>query len=132
MADEKQRKPLHWIGSSLADIRKMPDDVKSVFGFAIDQAETGGKHLDAKPLKGFGGAGVLEVIADDEGGTYRAVYTVKFKHAVYVLHVFQKKSKKGIATPAEEIDKIKRRLKIAELHHKEKYEQEKPDKASRK
>lgn len=109
----------------------MPDDVKSVFGFAIDQAETGGKHVDAKPLKGFGGAGVLEVVADDEGGTYRAVYTVKFKHAVYVLHVFQKKSKKGIATPAEEIEKIKKRLKLAEQHHKETYEQEKPDKAAR-
>lgn len=108
----------------------MSDDVKSVFGFAIDQAETGGKHVDAKPLKGFGGAGVLEVVADDEGGTYRAVCTVKFRHAVYVLHVFQKKSKKGISTPAEEIEKVRTRLKVAEQHHRETYEQ-KPDKADR-
>jgi phage-related protein len=123
VAEERHRKPLHWIGSSRIDIRKMPESVKDVFGFAIDQAEVGGKHMDAKPLKGFGGAGVLEVVASDEGGTYRAVYTVKFRYAVYVLHVFQKKSKKGIETPAEEIDRIKRRLKIAELHHKETYEQ---------
>ncbi|MGN6627727.1 MAG: type II toxin-antitoxin system RelE/ParE family toxin [Tepidisphaeraceae bacterium] len=109
----------------------MPDDVKSVFGLAIDQAETGGKHVDAKPLKGFGEAGVLEVVGDDEGGTFRAVYTVKFRHAVYVLHVFQKKSKKGIATPTEEIEKIRKRLKVAEQRHKETYEKEKPSQADR-
>lgn len=122
---------MHWVGSSLDDIREMPEDVKDTFGFAIDQAQMGGKHVDAKPLKGFGGADVLEVIADDQGGTYRAVDTVKFRHAVYVLHVFQKKSKKGIATPTEEIEKIKNRLKGAEKHHKETYEQEKSDKAGR-
>lgn len=82
--------------------------------------------MDAKPLKGFGGAGVFEVVANDEGGTYRAVYTVKFEHAVYVLHAFQKKSRKGIATPAEEIDKIKAWLKLAKQHHKETYEKTKP------
>ena len=77
----------------------MPVDVKGTFGFAINVAEDGGKHPDAKPLLGFGGAGVLEVVDDDADGTYRAVYTVKFEHAIYVLHVLQKKSKRGIATP---------------------------------
>jgi phage-related protein len=111
MADERRRKPLHWIGSSLDDLRTLSEDVKDVFGFAINEAELGGRHVDAKPLKSFGGAGVLEVLADDRGGTYRAVYTVKFRSAVYVLHVFQKKSKRGIATPPMEIERIKRRLK---------------------
>jgi len=127
VADERRRKPLHWIGSSLDDLRALSDEVRDVFGFAINEAELGGRHIDAKPLKGFGGAGVLEVVADDRGGTYRAVYTVKFRSAVYVLHVFQKKSKKGIATPQAEIEKVKRRLKLAEQHHMENYEQEKPN-----
>jgi phage-related protein len=116
------RKPLHWVGSSLEDIREMPEEVKDEFGHALDQAQAGDKHLSAKPLKGFGGAGVLEVVADDFSGTYRAVYTVKFSAAVYVPHVFQKKSKKGIVTPPKEIDKVKQRLKIAKAHHKEQYE----------
>ncbi len=122
MRDITNRKPLHWIGSSKDDIRKMPENVKDVFGFAIDRAQIGGKHLDAKPLRGFSGSGVVEVIATEEGSAYRAVYTVKFKSAVYVLHVFQKKSKKGISTPIKEIAKIKSRLKVAEIHHQETYE----------
>src|ERR1700722_7021334 len=101
---EPRRKPLHWIGSSRNDIRAMPEDVKDEFGYALDQAQAGQKHPGAKPLKGFGGAGVLEIVTDDTGGTYRAVYTVKFSSAVYVLHVFQKKSRKAIATPKEEIE----------------------------
>ena len=91
----------------------MPAGVKEVVGFALYLAQTGGKHDQAKPLKGFGSAGVLEVIEDDDGNTYRAVYTVRFKSAVYVLHCFQKKSRKGIATPGQEMELIKGRLKRA-------------------
>jgi len=88
-------------------------------------AQTGGKHPDAKPLKGFKGAGVLEVVADDDGNTYRAVYTVKFAGVVYVLHAFQKKSKSGIKTPPEEIEKVKSRLREAEKDYAEWTEQQK-------
>ena len=119
---EAERKPLHWVGSSLDDIRQMPEDVKDEFGHVLDQAQAGEKHPSAKPLKGFGSAAVLEITADDARGTYRAVYTVKFPAALYVLHVFQKKSKKGIATPKEQIDKVKRRLKIAQQHYEAHYE----------
>lgn len=88
-------------------------------GFALYLAQTGEKHLAAKPLKGFGGAGVLEVVEDHDGDTFRAVYTVKFASAVYVLHAFQKKSKSGIKTPQTDIDLIKQRLKFAEQMHKQ-------------
>ncbi len=95
-------KPLLWLGSSRADLREFPDDVCHSMGFALWQAQRGRKHGDANVLKGFGGAGVLEVVEDHDGNTYRAVYTVKFAGAVYVLHAFQKKSKKGIKTPVAE------------------------------
>jgi len=88
--------------------------VKDVIGHALFVAQLGGKHEDAKPLRGFGGAGVLEVVEDFAGDTYRAVYTVKFADAVYVLHVFQKKWKKGIKTPQKDLDLIKERLTRAE------------------
>ena len=97
----------------------MPDDVKDTFGYALDLAQAGRKHPQAKPLRGFGGAGVLEIVEDQHGDTYRAVYTVKFAAAVYVLHVFQKKAKKGIATPKADIDLIKKRLQEAERDAKE-------------
>lgn len=87
-------------------------------GFALYLAQTGGKHANAKPLKGFGGAGVLEIVDDHDGDTYRAVYTVKFADAVYVLHAFQKKSKTGVKTPPADIEKMKRRLKAAEEDYK--------------
>jgi len=90
-------------------------------GQAIDDAQHGGEHPSAKGLKGFGGRGVLEVVDDFDGDTYRAVYTVKFAGVIYVLHAFQKKSKKGIATPQREVDLIKARLKRAEEHYKENY-----------
>ena len=112
-------KPLFWIGSSRDDVRAFPDPVSRIIGFALRQAQRGGKHLDAKVLKGFGGAGVLEIVEDHDGDTFRAVYTVKFAGAVYVLHAFQKKSKKGIKTPKAELDLIRRRLKVAEEHHEE-------------
>jgi phage-related protein len=86
-------------------------------GFALWQAQNGDKHVNAKPLKGFGGAGVLEIVENAEGGTFRAVYTVKFTAAVYVLHAFQKKSKRGRKTPKHEVDLIQRRLKMAEEHY---------------
>ena len=112
MHSKLTQKPLGWVGSSRKDMKEMPEDVRRFFGVALFMAQTGGKHPDAKPLKGFGGAGVLEVVEDFDGDTYRAVYTIRFADAVYVLHVFQKKSKAGIATPQAEIDKIKMRLKI--------------------
>jgi len=114
MHNKPKTKPVEWIGSSLKDMKAMPEDVQGVFGFALYLAQCGGKHPDAKPLKGFSGSGVLEIVEDYSSDTYRAVYTVRFSDAVYVLHAFQKKSKKGIATPKEEIDKIKARLKMAE------------------
>ena len=111
-------KLLQWVGSSKKDLLAMPEDVIDVFGFALHLAQTGKKHDQAKPLKGFGGAGVLEVVADHMGDTYRAVYTVKIADKVYVLHCFQKKSSKGIETPKHEIDLIRLRLKAAQAHAK--------------
>ncbi|MEO7680455.1 MAG: type II toxin-antitoxin system RelE/ParE family toxin [Sphingomonas sp.] len=110
-------KPLAWIGSSQKELRAFPEDVKDVIGFALHLAQAGGKHDAAKPLSGFGGAGVLEVVDDYDGDTYRAVYTVKFAERVYVLHAFQKKAKKGIKTPKQEVDLIRDRLKLAEADH---------------
>lgn len=112
-------KLLHWIGSSLKDIKELPDDIRRTFGHALRLAQRGQKHEDAKPLKGFGSAGVLEVVESDEGGTYRAVYTVRFNQAVYVLHCFQKKSTRGIKTADQDMDLIRNRLKAAEAHAKE-------------
>jgi len=111
-------KELIWIGSSQRDLRSFPEEVKDVMGYALFQAQLGRKAPSAKPLAGFGGAGVLEIIDDFQKNTYRAVYTVKFSDLVYVLHVFQKKSKKGIATPKAEVDLIKARLKFAEQDYK--------------
>jgi phage-related protein len=120
----EESKPLFWVGSSRGGVRKFPQSVRQTVGFALRQAQLGGKHRDAKVLKGFGGAGVLEIVEDHDGETYRAVYTVKFAGAVYVLHAFQKKSKKGIKTPAAELEVIRRRLKAAEEHHAERRAEE--------
>ena len=100
-------------------MKALPDEVQSVFGKALRVAQFGGKHEAAKPLHGFGGAGVLEIVEDDSDGTYRAVYTVRFAGMVFVLHCFQKKSKRGIATPKEDMDIIRARLKVAEALAKE-------------
>lgn len=97
----------------------MPDDVQDAFGFALHLAQIGKKHDHAKPLKGFGSAGVLEVIEQSVGGTFRAVYTARVGNAVYVVHCFQKKSTHGIATPKPDTDLIRERLKAAEAHAKE-------------
>jgi phage-related protein len=114
-------KPLEWIGSSYRDLLEMPPDVQNVMGFGLYLAQLGDKHDDAKPLKGFKGAGVLEIVDDFDGDTYRAVYTVRFEFAVYVLHVFQKKSKSGIATPKQDLNLIENRLKVASEHHQTQY-----------
>lgn len=97
----------------------MPEEVRDTFGFALFLAQQGQKHDQAKPLRGFSSAGVLEVVENDRGGTYRAVYTVRFANAVYVLHCFQKKSTSGIATAQQDIELIKARLKLAEDHARE-------------
>jgi phage-related protein len=107
-------KPVRWIGSSKSDLSAFPEDVKGRVGGALWEAQLGGKAPYAKPLRGFGGAGVLEVVDDFDGDTYRAVYTVRFAGIVYVLHAFQKKSKRGAATPKADIDLIRQRLKRAE------------------
>jgi phage-related protein len=110
-------KPVAWIGSTKEDLSAFPEEVKDSIGFALYVAQQGGKHRDAKPLRGFGGAGILEIVDDFDGDTYRAVYTVRFAGRLYVLHVFQKKSKTGIKTPKAEIDLIRSRLKRAEEEH---------------
>ncbi len=110
-------KPVEWISSSREDLREFPEDVQQMIGFALYRSQLGKKHPDAKPLKGFKGAGVLEIVEDFDGDTYRAVYTVKFEGIVYVLHAFQKKSKHGIATPKQDIDLIEARLKRAKEHY---------------
>jgi phage-related protein len=111
-------KPLIWIGSARADLSAFPEEVKDAVGYALYIAQQGGKHPDAKPLHGFGGAGILEIVENHVGDTYRAVYTVRLAGRIYVLHAFQKKSKAGIKTPKSEIDLIKSRLKRAEEEHR--------------
>ncbi len=111
-------RPLIWMASSKKNLLAMPDDVQDVFGFALHLAQIGRKSESAKPLQGFGSAGVLEVVEDFDGDTYRAVYTVQFGSAVYVLHCFQKKSRRGVATPKPDMDKIRERFKAAATHAK--------------
>jgi phage-related protein len=109
-------KPLNWVGSSKKDLLEMPDEVLDVFGYALYLAQNGHKHRQAKPLKGFGSAGVLEVAEDHDGSTYRAVYTVRFSNGIYVLHCFQKKSRKGVETSKQDKNMIEARLKLARQH----------------
>ncbi|CAH6223809.1 type II toxin-antitoxin system RelE/ParE family toxin [Citrobacter freundii] len=112
-------KPLYWVGQARKDLLAMPEHVRDTFGFAFWLAQQGKQHSQTKPLKGFGGAGVLEVVEDYHGSAWRAVYTIQLKNAVYVLHVFQKKSVSGKATPKPEIDLIYQRLKAAQRHAQE-------------
>jgi phage-related protein len=107
-------KPVIWIGSSRKQFGEFPDSVKDRMGYALFVAQQGGKHADAKPLKGYGGAGVVEIVRDHRSDTFRAVYTVRFAGVVYVLHAFQKKSKSGRETPKADIDLIDSRLREAE------------------
>ena len=106
-------KPLRWVGSSYDDLLTLPEEVRREVGYALFVAQNGEKADNAKPLKGFGGGGVLEVVENHDGDTYRAVYTVRFASAVYVLHAFQKKSKAGIKTQKKDMDLIEARLKAA-------------------
>jgi phage-related protein len=110
---------LRWVGSAKKDLRAMPANVQDTFGYALHLAQAGDRHSQAKPLKGFGGAGVLEVVEDHQGDTYRAVYTVRYASAVYVLHCFQKKSTSGIATPKPDLELIQARLKTVAAWEKE-------------
>lgn len=111
-------KALNWIGSTKKDLLSLPKEIRKTFGFGLYLAQTGLMHENAKPLKGFGGASVIEIIDMDRSGTYRAVYTVKIKDTIFVLHIFQKKSKQAIKTPKEDIDLIHSRLKQAEDYFK--------------
>ena len=117
-SDRPIPKPCIFVGASRRELKALPDEVQREVGFALFDAQCGGKPLSAKPLKGFGGTGVLEIVENFDGDTYRAVYTVRFAEAVYVLHAFQKKSKRGIATPKATIDIIKARLRTAEDDHR--------------
>src|SRR5882724_4917625 len=117
MSSARSIRPVVWIGSTRADLASFPEDVKDAIGYALYIAQLGGKHADAKPLHGFGGAGILEIIEDHAGDTYRAVYTVRLAGRIYVLHAFQKKSKSGIKTPKQQLDLIRSRLKRAEEEH---------------
>ncbi len=115
-------KELHFVGCSRDDLSGFPDDVKYEAGHALYLAQMGTKATNAMPMVGFGGAKVLEVVINDDGETYRAVYTVKFRHAIYVLHAFQKKSKRGSETPRPDMSLIHKRLKTAQEHHEENYQ----------
>jgi phage-related protein len=114
MSDESSLKRVVWVGSSRRALRALPNAVQDRVGYALYIAQRGGKHQDVKPLKGYGGAGVVEIVTDYRGDTFRAVYTVRFADAVYVLHVFQKKSKRGRKTPQQDERLIEQRLREAE------------------
>ena len=119
MTPEASFKPLIWVGSSRRDLRAFPGPVQDHVGYALYVAQRGGKHRDTKTLSGFGGAGVVEVVKDFRGDTFRAVYTLRYAGAVYVLHAFQKKSKTGRETTRRDIELIQQRLREAEQIAKE-------------
>lgn len=116
------QKELEWVGSSKDDLDALPKQVRHDIGYALHLAQCGDKSVLACPLAGFGGAAVPEIITNHDGDTYRTVYTVRFKKAVYVLHVFKKKSKRGIKTPQKDIELIRERLKQAQAHYRQHYE----------
>jgi phage-related protein len=108
---------LIWVGPSLDDMRGFPEEVRQVMGFALYLAQVGDKHVAAKPLRGFGGAAVLEVVDEHGGAAYRCIYTVRFPDAVYVLHAFKKKAKHGVATPKRTMHLVRTRLERAQRIH---------------
>lgn len=112
--EPEKLRPVVWVRSSKEDLKKFPETAQSHIGFALQMAQRGGKHSDAKPMKGFRGARIIEIVEDYAGDTYRVVYTVKFEVAIYVLHAFKKKSKVGAATPKHELSLIEERLKRAQ------------------
>jgi phage-related protein len=110
-------RPVHWVGSSLNDLKRMPVAVQKAIGTALRDLQFGARPRGIKRLTGLGG-GVLEIVDDFDRSTYRAVLTVEFEDAIYVLHVFQKKSKRGLATPRQDVEKIVRRLRVARSLHR--------------
>jgi len=110
-------RPIQWVGSSLKDLKEMPEDVRDAIGFSLFQVQVGRKPLNASIMRGFSGASVLEIKDDFDGDTYRCIYTIRFPEAVYVLHAFMKKSTRGIETSKNDIHLVKARLKIAEAHY---------------
>jgi phage-related protein len=119
MAAGPSLKPVIWVGSSRNDLRAFPGPVRERMGYALYVAQSGGKHRDTKTLSGFGGAGVVELVKDFRGDTFRAVYTLRCAGAVYVLHAFQKKSKTGRETAHRDIELVRQRLREAERIAKE-------------
>ena len=117
MDEDFDPRPLVWMGSSRKDFQGFPDEVKAEMGYALFQAQIGDRHRKAKTLKGAGDAGVIEIIDDYRGDTFRTLYAGRFETAVYVLHAFQKKSKKGIATPSQDLRLIEQRLRLAQQLH---------------
>lgn len=125
MATERERpalKPLEWVGSSKMDLIGLPESVRKEFGHQLHLVQAGERPIGAKPLRGFGGASVLELSSDFDGNTIRAIYTVRFPRSVFVLHVLQKKSKKGIATPKADLEVLKQRLKSAAERYRQIHE----------
>ncbi|MCE5317240.1 MAG: type II toxin-antitoxin system RelE/ParE family toxin [Parachlamydia sp.] len=119
---------LIYLGSTEKDAKRLPDEVRELFAYALAVALTGGQHENAKPLKGFNGRSTMEVVDDYLNNTFREVYTIRYEEAIYVLHIFKKKSKKGIATPKADIELIQQRLKWAEAIHRKKYGKKKTKK----
>lgn len=117
--NENKVKELGWIASSKRDLMEFPLDIRKEMGHALYIAQQGGKHKDAKPLKRFGGATVLEIVQSDGNGTYRTMYAVQFEAVLYVLHAFQKKSKTGIKATKQDMDLVEKRLTAAQHTHKE-------------
>ena len=118
-------KRLIWIGSSREDLKKFPNEVQDEMGHGLYLAQTGDRHVHAKTLSGLGSAKIIEIRENDRSGTYRVVYTIEMNDFIFVLHAFQKKSKSGIATPKQEVDLIKRRLKDAKSLYKQLEEENK-------
>jgi phage-related protein len=119
MDDDQATRPITWLGSSRADLKRFPQKVRRDMGNALYAAQRGEVDPAAKPLHGFGGVRVMEIVDRYDTNTYRAVYTAQFDEAIYVLHAFQKKSTRGIATPTRDVDLIRRRLADAERLHRQ-------------
>ena len=117
----RKLKPINFVGPSRIDLLTFPERVRRDIGYALYTVQRGKKPVNSKPLKGFGGAVVQEIVENYKGDTYRVIYTVQFAKAIYVLHCFQKKSKKGKATPKQEMDLVKNRLRVARANYKENY-----------
>jgi len=119
VSNRPKSKPCLFVGSSRKDLKRFPAKVQNRLGYALHEVQEGDEPNAAKALKGFGGRAVLELVDDFDSNTYRAIYTVRFAGVVYVLHAFQKKAKKGISTPWQDIELVKSRLRDAELHFRE-------------